>query len=375
MTVSIQRLSAMTLAISTALTLTACGGSEAEFFNNLNGPRPTVSNNSNTAQPASTTTIDQAGTTGNGGTNNSGGTNNQSQGDSSQFTQISEFSFDQAILNNDKFKEIPKFYYAGKTRGNLHDEVAIAYNQVDSEGRSRFETTEGYRATINNRTYRSNESVDVSTLGNGYQNYALQETSVTNIDGKRYTGERASRVQLYQQDNSLVLGRYTVSGQISDGSNPKTLSETDLRIDQLKGKPTIGDDFKTLNTERAYFTYKGQAFTKAGAGDFEYSVDFVDQSGSGKITGLSDKGTINLNQANFAVIDHTNPDDRVISVQTGEEIPNIIHLIGIHGKAHFADGRADGTYTLGFFGNGATEVAGFVTEDNTNTVGFGGKKQ
>lgn len=365
---TLKRLSAIALAVSTTLTLTACGGSEADTARGLaNASNPLINNTSSTTNTSTNTSTS---------TSTDTSSDDVPQGNASDFT--TNTPFDPSIIQNagDEYKqEVPKLYFASRTRGSLHDELAQAYNQVDADGNSRFQTTESYRATVNGTTYRSTQAIPIATIGNGYHAVNVNETSVTNIDGVRYTGERASTIKLYQQDHSLVLGRQTLSGQISDGTTPKTLTASDLHIDNLKGKPTDPKEFANFLADRAYFTYKGQAFSKEGVGDLEYSVDFVDRSGSGKITGLSDKGTINLNQANFVTIKHTNPDDRVIDISTGEPVPNEINAVGIHGKAHFANGAKDGTYTLGFFGDGATEIAGFVTENNTNTVGFGGKKQ
>lgn len=372
----LQHLSAIALAVSTALTLTACGSEAETAYGLANSSNPLVqpsnTGNSNTSNADAADAVNNTGAGTNTNTNNT----TPPQGDSSEFTTTTQF--DPSIIQNagDEYRaEVPKHYFAGKTRNSLHDELAKAYNQVDADGNSRFQTTESYRATVNGNTYRSTQSVPITTLGNGYHSVDMNETSVTHIDGVRYTGERASRIKLYQQDHSLVLGRQTLSGQMSDGTTTKTLTETDLRVDNLKGMPTDPKEFEDLVIGRMYFNYKGQAFSKAGSGDLEYSVDFVDKSGSGKITGLSDKGTINLNQADFVTVKHINPDDRVINLSTGEPVPNEINAIGISGKAHFENGAKDGTYTLGFFGPAAFEIAGFVTENGHNTVGFGGTKQ
>lgn len=372
----LQHLSAIALAVSTALTLTACGSEAETAYGLANSSNPLVqpsnTGNSNTSNADAADAVNNT----SAGTNTNTNNTTSPQGDSGEFTTTTPFSYTIIPTAGDEYrKEMPKYYSAAKARDSLHNEVAKAYNQVDADGKSRFQTTEGYRATINGNTYYSDDFIPITTLGNGYHSLDMNETMVTHIDGVRYTGERASRVKLYQQDHSLVLGRQTLSGQMSDGTTPKTLVETDLRIDNLKGKPTDPKEFANFLADRAYFTYKGQAFSKEGVGNLEYSVDFVDASGSGKITGLSDKGTINLNQANFVTLKHTNPDDGFIDLSTGEAVPNVINSIGISGKAHFANGAKDGTYTLGFFGPEAVEIAGFVIENNTNTVGFGGKKQ
>lgn len=75
-----------------------------------------------------------------------------------------------------------------------------------------------------NRTGQKRFSIRTTGLGNDYQAYDMDETLETNIDGVKYTGERKSRVKLYQQDNSLVLGMQTLSGTIFDSNNTKKLT-------------------------------------------------------------------------------------------------------------------------------------------------------
>lgn len=118
------------------------------------------------------------------------------------------------------------------------------------------------------------------------------------------------------------------------------------------------------------FSYKGKAFDKDSTGELAYHINFNTLAGHGEITNLS-TGKINLNEANIQTINHTNPDKNIVF---GEGESNQTSLLGIQGVAQFDNGRKDGKYTLGIFGDYAEEVAGFVTEDNVNTVGFGGKR-
>lgn len=359
-------------------------------------------------------------------------------------------------------KTLPKEYYSSKTRGSLHDDVEKAYGQ-------RFDTTFRYTAKITdgttpikNSVYRNNEALPIERLGNGHKVYTMEETMETHIDGVKYTGDRKSRIQLYQQPNSVVLGRQTLSGNISDGKSPKKLEETPLRIDYIKGTPfkkpsaadvqSAADALTAARTARAAaqtaynegvqankaasaslatsfatgttapttpatppvdltplkqavdnattalnlaqndynkvarqygifaqgleFNYAGEAFNQASTnekkGKFEYAINFNTLTGHGKITGL-DTGTINLNNADMGVVTHKNPDEGIS--RGGEEVATETQMLGIQGVANFADGRKDGKYTLGLFGEFAEEVAGVVTEDNVNTVGFGGVKK
>ncbi len=350
------RLSAISLAVLATLGLTACSSSNENPLYQRGKTTSTVTSGSN----SSTTTTEDT----------------TQSGDSDQFT-----TFTRGLTSAVDVTEVPKNYYAGGTASSLLTDLSKEYGATKADGTAKFEAIEGYRATITSPNgdiaLRSLSTLSLSDLGNDYQQQTLTETAVANIDGVQYTGNRTSRVRLYQQDNSVVLGRQTLSGELSNGTSTKTLSEGTLRIDQLKGTPTSEEDINELIDigKNSKFTYSGQAFSQEGTGTLTYSVDFYDQSGSGTITGLADKGTINLNQGNFGAIKHVNPDGEVYNVNTKEKVGNELTAIGIQGVANFANGSADGTYTLGFFGSGAAEIAGFVTEDNVNTVGFGGKKQ
>lgn len=431
------RLNATAVAVLTALTLTACGGSGAMIdgaasTNSLFVPAK--------VQPATTAT----GTT-------ADAPPPKPNSDSDQFTSFAPIS---DWVNPAAAEELPKAYYTSKIRGGLHTEIEEAYGQ-------RFETTFKYTTTITDgdssvtgTEYRAREAIPLDQLGNGHRVYTMKETAETHIDGVKYSGDRTSRIQLYQQPNSIVLGRQTLSGSISDGKSPKTLNETPLRIDQLRGKPftfTSKQEVDKLQAEydsalsnkqtaeQAYkeaadratlsnapgnmaidpaeakkaiddaraalneanhnfanatnalseaidrynifasgleFNYKGEAFnqnsTNANKGKLEYAINFNTLTGHGKITGL-DTGTINLNNADMGTVTHTNPDEGISS--NGAAVVSQTSMLGIQGVANFADGRADGKYTLGIFGNEAEEVAGFVTEDNVNTVGFGGTRK
>lgn len=366
------RLGIISVAVLAAFGLTACGGSGA-FDGGI-----------------STTTIFDGNTAKSGGTSDTGNpgdssatddttdnTNTSTTGDSSDYTTFT----DDYVSNSAEITEVPKYYYAGGTAGSLLSDLSAEYGAKKADGTAKFEAMEGYRATITspsgNINLRSMDVLNLDALGKGYQQQTLTETAVANIDGVQYTGNRTSRVRLYQQANSVVLGRQTLSGKLSNGSSTKILSQGALRIDQLKGIPTSAEDIATLVSDRnaSKYTYSGQAFSQGGTGTLTYSVDFYDRSGSGTITGLADKGTINLNQGRLGTVKHVNPDGEVYDMKTKEKVGNELTAIGIQGVANFASGSADGTYTLGFFGPNAVEIAGIVTENNTNTVGFGGTKQ
>lgn len=456
--------SATALAVLTALTLTACGGRSG-----FDGPissttiwdrnqASTASATNNSTSPASTTNSTDTDTT-NTTADNTDQPAKPNQ-DSDKFTTASSRPADSAI----KSDTLPKQLHTSELRNDLHQKVSDAYG-------TRFDTTFRYNTTFTNQaTQKRTESVKngfsirTTGLGNDYQAYDMDETLETNIDGVKYTGERKSRVKLYQQDNSLVLGMQTLSGTIFDSNNTKKtdIKGSELRIDHLKGNPfvkptkdemksaiedrnskaevlstskialveekkqkteleklltsTKADDTatklslrkeidaskkkiaeleKTLaKTELEYqravalvekndkideiftknggqeFSYKGKAFDKDSTGELAYHINFNTLAGHGEITNLS-TGKINLNEANIQTINHTNPDKNIVF---GEGESNQTSLLGIQGVAQFDNGRKDGKYTLGIFGDYAEEVAGFVTEDNVNTVGFGGKR-
>lgn len=426
--------SATALAVLTALTLTACGGRSG-----FDGPissttiwdrnqASTASATNNSTSPASTTNSTDTDTT-NTTADNTDQPAKPNQ-DSDKFTTASSRPADSAI----KSDTLPKQLHTSELRNDLHQKVSDAYG-------TRFDTTFRYNTTFTNQaTQKRTEpvkngfSIRTTGLGNDYQAYDMDETLETNIDGVKYTGERKSRVKLYQQDNSLVLGMQTLSGTIFDSNNTKKtdIKGSELRIDHLKGNPFIRatkDEIKSAiedrnakikevaeieknikteqdpdkltelyqnlaetelkrdkaialvirnsKAERVFtenggqeFSYKGKAFDKDSTGELAYHINFNTLAGHGEITNLG-TSKINLNEANIQTINHTNPDKNIVF---GEGESNQTSLLGIQGVAHFEDGRKDGKYTLGIFGDEAEEVAGFVTEDNVNTVGFGGKR-
>lgn len=380
----LQHLSAVALAVSTALTLTACGGSEEKTalgLVNASNPlvQPSNTGNSNTSNADAADAIDNTGAGTNTSTdvvanptapNTTGNSTGTSQNraitvETGTLTVASSFGTGIRLSTEAQgLVVVPEgiSLFADKTRNSIINELKTAYDTKDAYGNSRFETVANYQATMNGINKRRYNAYQPNELGNDYQDWRLTETAKTNIDGKEYTGTREARVQLYQGAHSMVLGSQTLSGQISDGTTTKTITQGDIVIDHLKGNPTPYGELETLTNT---FTYNGKAFSQAGDGNFEYTIDFIDESGHGKITGLSDKGTINLNQASIGKVVHTNYDSGQPPL-TG---------FGIQGLAHFENGAKDGVYTLGIFGPNAAEVAGFVTEDgDKHTVGFGGKR-
>lgn len=422
---SCAKLNAIAIAITAVLGLTACGGSDTNLYNKIRfGNTPSTLPSANAGNQnqgnANQDNTNQGGTNqdNNSSGNNTSGTEERpplANADSSEFTTAGEFEINQVP----KSKAVDKMYYAKTLRGDFHSVVTNAYNDdktksgntSNTQGQSssqantttdnanndsansnnansnndakpnvKFQEPEDYAMMFdgkNLRIYGNERGVSLEQLDNGYQSYDLTEAGNYHIDGKKYEATRKSTVKLYQQQNSVVLGRQTMSGMLSSESGKSIgLSQGSLRIDHLKGTPTSKEQIQELIVAgNQKYNYTGKAFSQDGEGVLSYTVDFTDNSGAGKITGLNDKGVINLNQAKFSVINHKNPDDKVFDVSNLEKIeamPNDLTTTGIQGSAHFEKDGKYGTYTLGFFGNNAAEIAGFVTEDNVNTVGFGG---
>lgn len=421
---SCAKLNAIAIAITAVLGLTACGGSDTNLYNKIrfgNTPSTLPSANAGNQNQGNTNqgSANQGNNSSEGDSSDSNATGNENKpplpnSDSSEFTTAGEFEIDQIPES----KAVDKMYYAKTLRGDFHTAMTAAYDEAKTKEKQleeqknkgkktgktpapeqpnnqnetvaddatkakiKFEEPENYKMVLNNKTlriYGNERGVNLEPLGNGYQSYDLTETGNYHIDGKKYEATRKSTVKLYQQQNSVVLGRQTMSGMLSSESGKSIgLSQGSLRIDHLKGTPTSKEQIQELIVAgNQKFSYVGKAFSQGDEqGEFHYTVDFTDNSGAGAITALN-KGVISLNQAKFKAITHKNPDDKVFDVSNPKEIKpvdNDLSATGIQGVAYFEKDGKYGTYTLGFFGDNAAEIAGFVTEDNVNTVGFGGTK-
>lgn len=500
------RLGATAVAVLTALGMTACSsGGSSHYADGITAIQNVAAGRPNTqgTTTGTTTTADaaDASDTAADKTDTNTGTTDTTTGNTTDTTTpppegaANAFSYQAPVgdiltLAGDE-NWLSKGDMSSNVRGNLHDQLEAAYGQ-------RFDTTFIYNTTILNAAgtsqvkgpYLNAEPVGYSDLGNGYQHYKMDERVETHIDGVRYTGERLSDLKFYQQANSIVLGKQTLSGRLSDGTTPKEIEPTVLEIHTIQGVSfdppsaeelfglqeaydaaitakseatnavTLAEAERTLaqsqmnqaqsalaaartQTERdaaqvAYdqavvtfnekdialttarltestattelavatqklregatafniwarfpdnraartspvlvrydrelgldetrnnkiFSYAGQAFNQNSVGSLEYHINFNTRSGHGAISGL-DTGAISLNNANIGTVTHSNPDDSSLA------------MLGIQGTAKFADGRADGKYTLGIFGNEAQEIAGMISEQDVNTIGFGGVK-
>lgn len=500
------RLGATAVAVLTALGMTACssGGAGSYYADGITAIQNTAAGRPNTQDTTTgtTTTADAADAsdtaadttdTNTGTTDTTGNTTDTTtpppEGAASAFSYQAPVGDILTLAGDENW--LSKGDMSSNVRGNLHDQLEAAYGQ-------RFDTTFIYNTTILNAAgtsqvkgpYLNAEPVGYADLGNGYRHYKMDEKVETHIDGVRYTGERLSDLKFYQQANSIVLGKQTLSGRLSDGTTPKEIAPTVLEIHTLQGvsfdPPSAEELFglqeaydaaitakdeasrgvtvaeselelarsemnKAQNelsaavtaeakaaAQDAYnvtvanfnlkdvaltearltdataavelaaatqklregatafniwarfpdnraartspvlvrydrelgldetrnnkiFSYAGQAFNQNSVGSLEYHINFNTRSGHGAISGL-DTGAISLNNANIGTVTHSNPDDSSLA------------MLGIQGTAKFADGRADGKYTLGIFGNEAQEIAGMISEQDVNTIGFGGVK-
>lgn len=359
-----------------------------------------------------------------------------------------------------KGEPIAKRYYTAKTRKELNAKLEELLNK-------RLNTTFKYTALLAKNgsaittRYLDGQVMDLTALGNGYQTYTMQETLDAYAAGKNHTGIRESRIQLYQQPNSIILGKQTLGGSVKDGEKDIAIPATPLRIDHIKGNPYVvptvaevknfyklmtdaqtvladareaviaaqkeladakeeetkqaaqtkvdearnhwqelkdnvnnaAEKYAAIKAKRDIFTgitikkdangvdkytpivfdYKGKAFNQDSQGNLEYQINFNTRTGQGVITDL-DIGKIDLNVANMSSISHKNPDDGLVDSE-GQAIKNDLSVLGVSGVAKFADGRADGLYHVGIFGENAEEIAGIVSQNDVNIVGFGGTKQ
>lgn len=201
--------------------------------------------------------------------------------------------------------------------------------------------------------------IDWTKLAGGLSNASLTEVASKTIDGVSYRAERTSNVKIYKSQNSIVLGRQAVAGALSaDGVSTPINTSAPFAVDTLRG--VSFNNANALGSQK--FTYQGKAFDAYASGDLTYTVDFGARAGSGSIGNLGGR-TIALNTAAIKTVGHTNPDGSSIQTLGAQGVATITPSSG---------SATTGSYTLGIFGNDASEIAGFVSENGVNTVGFGG---
>lgn len=214
-----------------------------------------------------------------------------------------------------------------------------------------------YSLTIDGKPQTTD--IDLSQYGKGYSAHQITETVTGTVGGERGSITRNSNAYIFQQDYSVVAGIHNVDMVGSNGVR----EEIDEVHFAIKGDPT-----KNLPTTGT-FNYTGSAKVATSAssmseGKFSYDVDFVEKTGSGSISGLSNYGNIELTKGN-------------IQSMTYEGELDSITMQGVNAIAMSDKGM--GGYTLGFFGPNAEEVVGKVEILENGREGakgiFGGTKQ
>lgn len=220
-----------------------------------------------------------------------------------------------------------------------------------------------YRLEIKGKSYRGGDKVDISAYPQGLSVEPFKSSSIVYKDSNGdYRESLDGNIHLYKQAYSVVLGSYIRN--LSDQNNPTWTKLVDkFAISSIQGEITPS----TALPNSGNYTYKGQAFNQSETGALTYTVDFSRRRGQGSITGLSEAGTITLQNAPIAAINEPG-----------------FKGMGISGDAASAKLGA-GKYGLGFFGPKANEIAGMVeltrpgnpgstTAAQDFEIGFGGKR-
>ena len=189
-----------------------------------------------------------------------------------------------------------------------------------------------------------------------------QDFTNVNDDGEvtRFRGSS----YIYQQPFSVVLSQ-NVGEDIRNNQN---LSPEYNRISSyIAGFATPENALPTIGTA----VYKGLALKTPWEGVFTYKVNFDKRTGSGSIAGITYAKMISLAEGNIGKVN-----------MQGKEMMGISSTAKVTSK----DGSyfSNGSYTLGFFGSAAQEVAGTVrfdtsdkvdiTKDGKFEIGFGGQR-
>ncbi|QIW15145.1 hypothetical protein A4G20_01660 [Pasteurellaceae bacterium RH1A] len=216
-------------------------------------------------------------------------------------------------------------------------------------------------------------------------NVETRNFSYIEVDGKKMDVDRnlpferkaGSRIYFgqdrgYVQNYSAVLGRVRDARVSKDGETTSSRFTIDSVIGDLTSSDVVAQTKGTAN-------YQGIAFGAYGVGNFAYTVDFDNKSGSGSIKNLVDVADVS-----DVVLHEGKIDGNIIQSSVVTENPFY--------KAEGAYGPVSGTYTLGLYGPNAEEVAGRVVFDNvpnsmrranlktpeggnTAHIGFAGTKQ
>ena len=212
--------------------------------------------------------------------------------------------------------------------------------------------------------YRANDALDTKKLTKGYHENQ-KNYDVGNFDGYSFRVRGSERI--YNQPYSVIYGRQYDEVTAKSNTNPSAstvrLAKNQFNVNHIVGYTTPSSQMPTSGTA----VYQGKAFSGYGsAGDLRYEVNFDNRRGEGRITGIADTGTIELNRGYIS--------DIKLGVKT---------MRGIESSAYA--GGYSGNYQLGFFGPNAEEVAGRVTLNGSQAgihtngkgqaeIGFGGQR-
>lgn len=171
---------------------------------------------------------------------------------------------------------------------------------------------------------------------------------LSSIDHKDGNDEYKATQYIYRQNYSIAVGTL-VHKDIKNGSD---LSPRWGRLDtMIDGLATTETALPTVGTA----VYKGKGYHTEKNYDLTYTVDFSNRVGRGEISGdyiLTHWGNkVNLNEGQIGKVN-----------LAGKE------LIGISGTSTGTGGsytNQQGTYTLGFFGTEAQEIAGILIRDQS----------
>ncbi|WP_294033140.1 factor H binding protein domain-containing protein [uncultured Moraxella sp.] len=212
--------------------------------------------------------------------------------------------------------------------------------------------------------FHAGVATQTEDLAKGY--HEIQKNyDVANFDGYSYRVRGSERI--YNQPYSIIYGRQhnevTAKSNASLSSPTLQLAKNQFNIDQIVGYDTPSSQMPTSGTA----VYRGKAFSGyGGTGELRYEVNFDNRRGEGRITGIADTGTIELNRGYIG------------DVKLGAKT-----MRGIESSAYA--GGYSGNYQLGFFGPNAEEVAGRVTLSGSQAgiytngkgqaeIGFGGQR-
>ena len=208
-------------------------------------------------------------------------------------------------------------------------------------------------------------AVDVNSYAVDAKQWHFVNQDFTNVNDDGEVTKFRGSSYIYQQPFSVVLSQF-VEGDIRN--NQDLSPENQRSSSYIAGFATPENALPTIGTA----VYKGFALRAPYKGVFTYKVNFDKRTGSGSIAGVEDAKMISLAEGNIGKVN-----------MQGKEI------IGINGTADVTSKSAlyeltNGSYTLGFFGSAAQEVAGTVrfdsslksglTKDGKFEIGFGGQR-